>query len=140
MTALVVSDNTALASVPATAPVVAKLDSLRGLIKAYDKAVDEYNRLGGEIEAARREIERQMGDATVGTVNNVEEFTYNMKQSWRTTDLKRDHGHLAAAYMREETKLVFDMAKFAADHPAVARQYQSREFRRVSGKNRKYHG
>jgi hypothetical protein len=63
----------------------------------------------------------------------VSTFTFNLKDSWRTTDLKKDHGHLTRNYMVQQVVDKFDVKAFAKDHPSIARQYQTREFRRVSG-------
>lgn len=111
----------------------AKLDHVAGLVDLYDQAVREYNDLGAEIEKLAGTIQAVMGDSQTGLVKGVSTFTYNWKNSWRTTDLKRDHGHLTRKYMVEQVVAKFDAKAFARDHPAIARQYQTREFRRVSG-------
>jgi hypothetical protein len=111
----------------------AKLDHIAGLVDLYDKAVREYNDLGAEIEQLKTTIQAAMGDAQAATVKGVSTFTFNLKDSWRTTDLKKDHGHLTRNYMVQQVVDKFDVKAFAKDHPSIARQYQTREFRRVSG-------
>lgn len=111
----------------------ARLDHIAGLVDLYDKAIREYNDLGAQIEQLKATIQAAMGDAQAATVKDVATFTFNWKESWRTTDLKKDHGHLTRKYMVVQTVEKFDVNKFAKDHPSIARQYQTREFRRVSG-------
>lgn len=111
----------------------ARLDHIKGLVDLYDKAVREYNDMGAEIEKLKKTIIVAMGNSSVGSIAGVSVFTNNTKQAWRTTDLKRDHGHLVRDYMVQQTSLVFDAKAFAKAHPVIAAQYQTTEFRRVSG-------
>jgi hypothetical protein len=119
---------------PKSKPEPVKLDHLKKKIALYDKAVAEYNELGAEIERLQKEIQAEMGNAQAATVAGVQVFTFNMKNSWRTKDLQADYGNITKDYMVPSDKLVFDVKKFAADHPAIASQYQTREFRRTSGR------
>lgn len=114
-------------------PKVAVLDHVAAKVKLYDQAVNQLNEMAAHVAALRAELEAEMADAQTAKVNGVEVFTYNWKNSYRTKELQADHGHLVQQYMKAETKQVFDIKTFALHHPHIARQYQTREFRRASG-------
>lgn len=109
------------------------LDHIAAKVKLYDQAVNQLNEMTAHVKALREELEAEMADAQSAKVNGVEVFTYNWKNSYRTKELQADHGHLAAQYMRPSQKMEFDIKTFAQHHPAIARLYQTREFRRTSG-------
>lgn len=110
-----------------------KLDHIAALVKLYDKGVAERNALDAELAQLEETIQVAMGAAETAMVKGVRTFTFNWKQSWRTTELKKDHGHLTKNYMVKQVTEKFDAKAFAKDHPSIAREYQTREFRRVSG-------
>lgn len=111
----------------------ARLDHIAGLVDLYDQAVRQYNDMGAEIEKLKKTIIAAMGQSNIGSINGVSVFTHNTKESWRTKDLLRDHGHLTRNYMVPTTVDKFNAKAFAKDHPSIAKQYQTTEFRRVSG-------
>lgn len=114
-------------------PRKVQLDHIAAKVKLYDQGIREYNEMGAHILALRAEIEAEMGDAQAATVNGVEVFTHNWKNSYRTKDMQDAYGSLTSQYMVEQKKMVFDVKKFAEHHPEIARQFQTREFRRSSG-------
>lgn len=113
--------------------VVKQLDHIAAKVRLYDRAVQEYNEMGARIKALQQEIAEEMEEANSAVVDGVEVFTYNKKNSYRTSDLRADYGDLCQHYMVPKTGLQLDMAKFAKDHPAIAERYQTREFRRTGG-------
>lgn len=118
---------------PDPPPPPARLDHIAGLVDLYDKAVRQYNDMGAEIEKLKKTIIAAMGKSNVGSINGVSVFTHNTKESWRTKELMKDHGHLTTNYMVKQVVEKFDVKAFAKDHPSIAKQYQTTEFRRVSG-------
>lgn len=119
---------------PAKRETVA-LDHIQAKIDLYDKAEKEFNQLGVELKLLKQEIIAAMGSAEVAKVRGVKVFTHQLKKSWRTADLLKDEqwGEVASRYLVPTTVQKIDMAAFAKDHPAVARAFQTQEFRRVTG-------
>ena len=111
------------------------LDHIEDKIALYDKAEREYNEMGVLLKQLKQDIADEMGQAEVAKVRGVKVFTYQMKKSWRTADLLKDDrwGDLASRYLKPVLVDKLDMAAFAKDHPAVALEFQTREFRRVTG-------
>lgn len=80
-------------------------------------------------EELRRKIEAQLGDATAATIGGKKVITYRPRKGWNTKGLLRDYPDLCEHYMTTEVSTRLDAYQFAAFHPDIARQYQTRDFR-----------
>lgn len=77
----------------------------------------------------REKIEAQMGLATAATIGGKKVITYRPRQGWNTKGLLRDHHDLCEHYLTTEVRSRLDVYQFAAHHPEIAAQYQTRDFR-----------
>ncbi len=77
----------------------------------------------------RAKIEQQMGKATAATIGGRTVITYRPSKSWDSKGLLRDYPELAEHFMTMEVTRKLDVYQFAAHHPEIANQYQTRTFR-----------
>lgn len=89
-------------------------------------AIKEAEALETEL---RQKIEAQLGTATAATIGGRKVITYRPRQGWNTKGLLRDHQDLCEHYLTTEVKQRLDVYQFAAHHPDIAAQYQTRDFR-----------
>lgn len=109
------------------------LDALADKVRYYDQLTEAINQAQADRLRVQDEIKKMMGNAKVATLNGVPTFTYAPKQTWRTADIKRDMPHLVALYVEPVTSDVINWDRFFEHHSDAVKEYQTREFRRVSG-------
>lgn len=108
------------------------LDHLASRIQAANEAREQAKQLIAFAEEQEQIVKDEMGDAEQATVFGVPVFTYAWKDSYALARFKNDHPHIARNYMVTETREVLDKDRLLAEQGDVVRQYQTREFRRVS--------
>lgn len=111
----------------------AALDAIADKVRYYDQLTEAINKAQADRLKVQDEIKAAMGAAQVATVGGVPTFTYAAKETWRTTDIKRDMPHLVAQYVVTQEVEVVNWGKFMEHHRDAVKEYQTREFRRVSG-------
>lgn len=113
--------------------VEADVTDIADLVRMEEGLTNDINQAIAHRERIRKAIQERMGEATLAKVNGVGKYTYNYKQAWRTSELLDEHRPLCVPFFSEKKVVEFDVKAFAAKHPQIARQYQTREFRTVSG-------
>lgn len=113
--------------------VPVEIADLADLVRVRRGLVEDMAAAKAHIDRIDAVIKERMGDANTAKVNGVAVFTYNYKQAWRTSDLLEEHRPLCEEFFKTALVTEFDPKAFAAKHPQIAREYQTREFRTVSG-------
>jgi hypothetical protein len=114
-------------------PSEIELAELAAKVRYYDQLTEAINQAEADRKKVQEEIKAFMGKATTAKLNGVPTFTYQNKETWRTADIKKDMPHLVAQYMVKQEVEVVDWTRFMAHHRDHVKDYQTREFRRVSG-------
>lgn len=108
------------------------LDHLANRIDAANEAREKAKQLIAFAEEQEQIVKDAMGDAEQATVFGVPVFTYAWKDSYALARFKSDHPHIARNYVVIEPKEVLDKERLLKEQGDILRQYQTREFRRVS--------
>lgn len=111
----------------------ARLDSIAELVAYYDQLTEAINQAEANRTEVQKKIKAAMGEATVATLGNVPTFTYQLKESWRTADIRKDMPNLVDQYRVRKQVETIDWELFMVHHRDKVKAYQTREFRRVSG-------
>lgn len=111
----------------------AKLDEMAELVAFYDQLTEAINKAQVQRAEVQDKIKAAMGKSTVATLGKVPAFTFQNKETWRTADIEKAMPHLVNQYRITKTVEVVDWPRFIEHHRASVVDYQTREFRRVSG-------
>jgi len=103
------------------------------LWQKYEQACEAEAGWTNHVKYLREQIEKLIGDAHAGMVGDRKVVTYRPINTYSIAGILRDYPEMAAHFEREETKTVFDLNAFKAQHENIAEQYRSRQFRVVSG-------
>jgi len=99
----------------------------------YQQAVENAEGWNRHVKFLREQIEKLIGDAHAGKVGDRKVVTYRPIDTWSVTGLKRDYPEMVQHFEHEVARTEFDLKSFAAQHPDIAEQYRSRQFRAVVG-------
>lgn len=103
----------------------------RDKVALWLAARDAVSKWKEEEERLRRELEAELGDAWAGTVDGEKVFTYRPMDRWAEARILKEQHDLAQHYVKPTVVDKFDLAAFRAQHPDIADQYRSRQFRAV---------
>lgn len=109
-----------------------KLDHLASRATAAAEAREQAKQLIAFAEEQEQIIKDAMGDAEQATIFGVPVFTYAWKDSYALARFKADHPHIARNYITIEPKEVLDKGRLLEEQGDILKDYQTREFRRVS--------
>lgn len=94
------------------------LGQAKDSVDAWQK---EFNRLKAKL------IE-ELGDAYAATINGVKVASYRPQTRYAEARIIKDYPDLSVHFFRSQTENVFDMARFAEQHPDIAQRYRVRSF------------
>lgn len=98
--------------------------------KKYEDYAAQYAKMA---EMLKRELIKQLGNATAGMVGSAKVVTHRPTKRYATSRLQSERADLAQHFIRMVAKEEFDFTAFQARHPDVAEEYRVRSFRLVSG-------
>jgi predicted phage-related endonuclease len=84
-----------------------------------------------EAKRLREMLEKQLGDAYAGLVNDEKVLTYRPTEKWAVERIRTDHPDLTQHFMRTKETEFFDIESFVRMYPDVADRYRVRQFRLV---------
>jgi len=111
-----------------------KLDHMAGVAAAANQAREEAARLIAFAEEQEAKIKEAMGEAERATIFGVPYFTYTYKDAYAFSRFASDHPHIARNYKVVVEKEELDKKRLLAEQGDILKDYQTREFRRVSRK------
>ena len=109
-----------------------ELDSIATKVRQYKQAVEDIRTMAAFRDRLEAEIKAAMGEDEEALVDNVPVFTHTWKHAYRWKEFVDDNPELAKEFEIIVEKTVLDQESLIKRHPALVRQYQSREFRLVS--------
>lgn len=109
-----------------------KLDHMANIATAAQEARAEAKRLLAFAEEQEERIREAMGDAEQATIFGVPYYTWQQKQAWALARFAADHPHIAKNYERTVEKVELDREALLREQGDLLANYQVREFRRVS--------
>lgn len=108
-----------------------------GLVNKWDAALAARQQIA-ELQALVTQIDAQIkdsvGDAEEITRYGVPVALYQKKKAWAWSKFAAENEVLAEAYTVEVTKRELDREALLRDHPTLLEEFQTREYRLVSGK------
>lgn len=109
------------------------LDHLAPKIQAAQQARKEAAELIAFAEQIETEIKTEIGDRDVEvTLFGVPVYTTQRKDAFAWRQFQDTHPHIAERFTREVTVLELDKEAVKREFPDLLREFQTREFRRVS--------
>lgn len=102
------------------------------LWQQYTEAVENAAGWNRHVDFLKEQIKKLVGDAHAGKVGDRKVVTYRPIDTWSVSGIRRDYSELAQHFDHEVTRVEFDFDAFAAQHPDIAEQYRSRQFRVAS--------
>lgn len=109
-----------------------ELDHLATKVRQYKQAVTDIATMAAFRDKLEAEIKDAMGDGEEALIDDVPVFTHAYKNSYRWREFADDNPALAKEFTIIVEKPVLDQESLVKQHPAVVRNYQTREFRLVS--------
>lgn len=109
-----------------------ELDHLATKVRQYKQALADIATMAAFRDKLEAEIKEAMGDSEEAKVDNVPVLTYAYKNAYRWREFADDNPALAKEFTIIVEKPVLDQESLVKQHPAVVRNYQTREFRLVS--------
>lgn len=109
------------------------ISELADLVRIEKGLTEDINQATAHRTRIRAKIQALMGDGTLAVVNGVGQYYYTYKNSWATSKLLDEHRPLCEPFIKDVLAKEFDVKAFAKAHPDIARLFQTREFRAVSG-------
>lgn len=125
--------NLAIGEEPATKVELSDSSELAAKVRYYDQLTEAINQAQADRLKVQDEIKAFMDKATTATLHGVPTFTFQSKATWRTADIAKAMPHLVDQYRVKREVEVVDWARFIEHHRDAVAEYQTREFRRVSG-------
>jgi hypothetical protein len=101
------------------------------LWRQYEEARESEAGWVRRVTFLRDQIEKLVGEAHAGMVGTKKVVTYRPISTYSVRGIQRDYPEMAQNFEREETRTVFDLDAFRAQHEEIAEQYRSRQFRVV---------
>jgi len=102
------------------------LDEFVLVLDAWAEATRKIKELNIEIDKYKSLLAKQMGDATVGTVDGVKVVTFAPIDGFNSTDFKKQYPETARFYTREVTKVEFDKEALKHSKPDLYKEFQTR--------------
>lgn len=111
-----------------------KLDHMANVAQAAAEARRQAKELLAFAEEQEQKIRDAMGDAEQATIFGVPMFTWQYKQAWALSRFASEHPNIARGYKIVVEKEELDKDRLLREQGDILRDYQTREFRRVSTK------
>jgi hypothetical protein len=109
-------------------PTVA-LDAHVSKLKKLAECSDNIKFWKGEYEKAQAELDKVMGDATLGTVDGVKVLTYRYEDRFRGTDFRKTYPDTYRTFVTEVTEKKFNVDLFKASRPDLYEEFKVRSMK-----------
>jgi hypothetical protein len=111
---------------PVPEEVVVALDGHVAKLKKLAEASDNVKFWKAEHERLKGELDKIMGDATVGTVDGAQVLTYRYEERFRGSDFQKKYPDTYRSFVTEVTQKKFDLDGFKRVRPDLYEEFRVR--------------
>jgi hypothetical protein len=114
---------------PQPEEVVVALDAHVAKLAKLAECSDNIKFWKQEYEKAQEALDQIMGEATVGTVDNIKVLTYRYEDRFRGTDFRKKYPDTWRTFVTEVTEKKFNLDLFKASRPDLYEEYRVRSMK-----------
>lgn len=108
------------------------ISAYAALVRKEKVLYDAITEFAKDLKTVQSQIQEAMGESEIALIDGRPAITYSRIEKLRGKDLEKDYPIIYEACSKDVVKHELDPDLLKLAHPEIYRQYQSRQFKRVS--------